>query len=57
MFFRYCKERENIEQVIADKKGEKIFIAVSGELESEKEDGTGNLVYSEKNKNKGEIKC
>ena len=51
----YCKEREdtvreNIEQVIADKKGEKIFIAVSGELKSEKEDGTGDLVYSEKNK-------
>ena len=46
----YCKERENVEQVIADKKGEKIFIAVGGELKSEKEDGTGNLVYSEKNK-------
>ena len=46
----YCKERENIEQVIADKKGEKIFIAVGGELESEKEDGLGELVYSENNK-------
>ena len=59
----YCKEREdtvreNIEQVIADEKGEKIFIAVGGELESEKEDGTGNLVYSEKNKkSKAGIYC
>ena len=59
----YCKEREdtvreNIEQVIADEKGEKIFIAVGGELESEKEDGTGDLVYSEKNKkSKAGIYC
>lgn len=51
--YYHKNEDNNIEQVIADEKGERLFIAVGEEMELEKEDGTGNLVYPEKNSKDG----